>query len=712
MNKQTTFISVIFLFLFGLLTLQAQNLIVNHQFDDGTNNWSTRGVDLSVDTSLNLSGMYAAKVIKANEGGNIWSNQLYQTLPDTGLMQAGKVYRLTFMGYADTIKNVSPMFQQTGTHATPFSTSLMFDTVPRIYGPFNYHCQQTRQDMILTFMVGQGAATTLYFDSIVVIELSKPEVTFHKPPDSSYYNIGDTIKAEANITDADGSIEHVYFFLGNDTIGFDTLAPFTVEYEVTTPNTYQLVAKAMDNDLLTESDSITVIVNDPPVANIVEDTIIVIAPETSTDIIGIASDSDGSVTSYQWNQLSGPAVTMVGDTTDTLSLSGMTNGRYVFEFVIIDNYAASDTDRVVVKRLNKPSITITQPVEFSIIHLDDTLQVRTNATDIDGTIDRVDFYLGGSSIGSATSDPFSLNYQVNTPGVYQLIAMATDNDDMTDSDTITITVNATPVATIAEDSIIIVMPDNSVNITGSGNDSDGTVDAYQWNQLSGPAATIADETTSTVQLSDLVVGIYQFELIVTDNHGATGSDTVVVEVQQYTNQPPTATISEDTVVVSMPDNSVNITGMGNDSDGTVDAYQWNQLSGPAVTIAGETTSTLQLSDLTVGTYEFELVVTDDKGDTGKDTVVVIEQLSNNIGQVIAEKINIYPVPANDIVYMKGLPRNTTIEIYNILGNQLIKKEHNGDDLLNIDVTNLPSGIYVIQIKQNETMIVTTNLIKK
>lgn len=87
------------------------------------------------------------------------------------------------------------------------------------------------------------------------------------------------------------------------------------------------------------------------------------------------------------------------------------------------------------------------------------------------------------------------------------------------------TANAGPDQTVASGSTVF--------LNGSGSDSDGTIVAYQWTQTSGPAVTLNNSTSATASFtapqvtSNTVLG---FQLTVTDNGGATGSDSVSVTV--------------------------------------------------------------------------------------------------------------------------------------------------------------------------------------
>ena len=74
-----------------------------------------------------------------------------------------------------------------------------------------------------------------------------------------------------------------------------------------------------------------------------------------------------------------------------------------------------------------------------------------------------------------------------------------------------------------------------------------------------------------------------FELTVTDNEGATSTDTVNIGVNNViVNQPPTANAGQDQVV-NEGDNVVLNGTSSSDPDGTIESYSWTQTSGTAVT---------------------------------------------------------------------------------------------------------------------------------
>lgn len=90
--------------------------------------------------------------------------------------------------------------------------------------------------------------------------------------------------------------------------------------------------------------------------------------------------------------------------------------------------------------------------------------------------------------------------------------------------------NAAPFANAGTDKTI-ALPTNSVTLSGTGYDNDGTIQAYQWVKTSGPIPfKINSPAASATTVSGLEAGIYTFRLLVTDNDGTTASDEVRVTV--------------------------------------------------------------------------------------------------------------------------------------------------------------------------------------
>ncbi len=87
------------------------------------------------------------------------------------------------------------------------------------------------------------------------------------------------------------------------------------------------------------------------------------------------------------------------------------------------------------------------------------------------------------------------------------------------------------------------------------------------------------------------------------------------------NTPPTVGASADKSI-TLPTNTLTITGAASDPDGSIASVSWSKVSGSTVSLSGTSTLRLSLSNLLQGTYTFRLTATDNLGATKYDDVVV------------------------------------------------------------------------------------------
>ena len=166
----------------------------------------------------------------------------------------------------------------------------------------------------------------------------------------------------------------------------------------------------------------------------------------------------------------------------------------------------------------------------------------------------------------------------------------------------------------------ITLPANSVNLSGSGTDPDGTISAYNWTKISGPSpGTIANANAASTAVTGLVQGVYKFQLQVTDNDGAAGFDTAQVTVNSAGNSSPTANAGGDQTIDA---STTTLNGSGTDQDGAIASYAWSKISGPSATIVSPGSASTVLTGLVEGMYQFQLKVTDNKGATGVDVMTL------------------------------------------------------------------------------------------
>ena len=185
--------------------------------------------------------------------------------------------------------------------------------------------------------------------------------------------------------------------------------------------------------------------------------------------------------------------------------------------------------------------------------------------------------------------------------------------------------NKPPVALAGKDTTII-LPVDSVILDGSASTDDKKIVSYQWTKISGPDTfKIVQPTAARTTVNQLVKGVFEFELKVTDAEGLFSKDTVQVTVNAAgsTNQPPVANAGKDTIIL-LPVNTVMLDGSAStDPDNNIVSYSWTKISGPSsFNIVNVNAVQTQVSNLTEGTYQFELKVTDAGGLIDRDTMMV------------------------------------------------------------------------------------------
>lgn len=118
----------------------------------------------------------------------------------------------------------------------------------------------------------------------------------------------------------------------------------------------------------------------------------------------------------------------------------------------------------------------------------------------------------------------------------------------------------------------VTLPQDSVTLTGSATDQDGTIVSYAWTQVSGTAATIVSPTATTTKIRGLSTsGVRTFKLTATDNSSNTGSANVSIT----SNPAVTTVVSNAPYAPQYPAAKIVKVGVGEyqttylHSDGTV-----------------------------------------------------------------------------------------------------------------------------------------------
>ena len=166
---------------------------------------------------------------------------------------------------------------------------------------------------------------------------------------------------------------------------------------------------------------------------------------------------------------------------------------------------------------------------------------------------------------------------------------------------------------------------STVVVEGGGSDPDGEIVSYAWSQVSGLSVSLQNANNRIVQFTaPATSGVVRLKLTVTDNDGLSGSDEVLIEIQEPAappNEGPQADAGPDiTVQVGQV---VEITGQGTDADGQISQWRWSQMSGPAVTLQNAESQTVRFTAPgEAGQVRLRLRVFDNDGAWDTDDVII------------------------------------------------------------------------------------------
>jgi len=351
-------------------------------------------------------------------------------------------------------------------------------------------------------------------------------------------------------TDSDGTISSYAWsqVSGPSTATLSGQNTATLNISACVQGVYTFSLTVTDDKGATASDNVSVEflkANTAPTANAGIDQAITL-PTNSTTITGSGTDSDGTISTYAWSQLSGPsAATTSGQNTASLNISACVQGTYAFALTVTDNQGATATDNVSVEFVSSAN---TPPVvnagsDFTILLPIMTGSITADASDTGGTIvSYVWTKTWGPAATLTNANASTLTFVGSATGTYTFSVTVTDNSGQSATDEIKVTIKkAPPVANAGVDKQV-VQPASTTTLDGVGTDADGTITGYAWKQTSGPAAVIADPTQAVAQVSGLTaVGQYVFMLTVTDNDNQKTSDYVKVVVSKATTTTQTTT---------------------------------------------------------------------------------------------------------------------------------------------------------------------------
>ncbi|XP_063537296.1 dyslexia-associated protein KIAA0319 [Cydia strobilella] len=378
-------------------------------------------------------------------------------------------------------------------------------------------------------------------------------------------------------------------------------------------------------------------VNTPPQAIVTPQTQTVKLPNSVAVLDGSSSKDDDAIISWHWELTSGP----IGyqpplEDKPTLVLKDLKQpGNYTFKLTV------EDSDHV--KNSTTANITVLNHTDYppeANAGQDVIIYLPNNNLTLNGSLSTDDHEITSWEWTKAAEDENKAVDMQNThspylqlsnlsEGMYTFVLKVTDSSGQTSAAEVHVFVkpptNTPPEAHAGPDQFIS-LPQTWVTLNGSASHDDHRIVAYTWRCLVGPTnSTILNFNESVANATGLTKGQYVFSLTVLDDNGNSASDNVTVNVAQNQNSPPKANAGGNQVLY-LPLPVLILNGSKSSDDFRIVSWKWTRsgsgLAAGTVILDSDREPVLMLTNIEPGRYVFELTVTDDQGDSDRDTVSV------------------------------------------------------------------------------------------
>lgn len=466
--------------------------------------------------------------------------------------------------------------------------------------------------------------------------LIAPVVVIDTPADGSTLTVNtpQTISATASLTN--GTVTSVAFSANGTSIGSATVYPYTINWTPTTLGTFTITAVATGSNSAQATAVSTITVNSataPTVSITAPSTGSTVGVNLAQTITATAASSTGYIASVEF-LVNGKTLSTDTVFPYTASWTPSGTGTYILTAVAKDNSGVITTSApasITVAASAAPTVSLTNPGSGSSYTIGSSLTLTAAASDSDGTITQVSFYVNGALLSTDTTAPYTSSiWTPASSGNYTLTAQAADNSgNVTTSTAVTVTIgsNAAPTVSITSPaSGLNYSLGNNVLIGAVASDTDGFIASVQFfanGQLIG-AKTAAPYTVSWKPAS---AGTFALTAVATDNIGSSTTSTAV-SVTVTSAIAPSVSLTNPAsgasygVGTSIPLNAA-VTG-GNGPTAQVEFF----INGASLSIDSSAPYNTVWTPASAGTYSLIAVATDNAGVSGTSTAINVTVTSN------------------------------------------------------------------------------------
>jgi RHS repeat-associated protein len=487
-----------------------------------------------------------------------------------------------------------------------------------------------------------------------------PTVSLTAPASGASVAVNTSITMSATASDSDGSINRVEFWVDGAKVDQDASSPYSRNWTAATPGNHTIQGRAFDNrGAMTATMAITItVVNTPPTISLASPT----AGSTWTvgdplQMTATASDSDGSIDHVEfWID----NVKKAEDTSSPYAYSGwtVTAGDHAIKVKAVDDLGAiTATSAINIHGNYLPTVALTSPANGASYEVGDSVPMSATASDSDGSINRVEFWVDGAKVDQDASSPYSRNWSAAGVGDHTIQAQAFDNRGaMTATTAVTVHV-AAPANTAPN--VDLSTPGNrttfafgeTVPLTAIAHDADGdgTIDRIEIWEGSNK---LGQGTGSTYSLDwdGVASGPHTLQARAYDDDQAMGTDSVTITVSEAGNAVPTVDLTtpgNQTTYAFGESVPLSATAHDADGDATIDRIEIWDGSNKLGQGAGSTYS-LDWDGAASGSHDLQARVYDDEQAMGTDSITITVNAPANVPPTVN-----LTSPADGATYTSG-----------------------------------------------------------
>lgn len=551
----------------------------------------------------------------------------------------------------------------------------------------------------------------------ITIYNAPPVVIINTPANNQAFDSDDQVIINSTITDSDGTISKVEFFLNDSLVGSATSAPYDLALNNLTSGTYNITVKATDNLNKEDSETIQITVSNklPSIS--------ITTPSNGTKFnfsepIALnvnANDPDGSIKNVEY-YINGVLTTTRSHPDFSFTWTNATIGDFEIVAFATDNDGAKVASAPLIISVDKRPVTVSliSPEINSNYEFGSDIDFSATVTDPDNAVVKIEYYSNDIKIGESSAPDYQYTWSNSVSGNFEVYAVVIEGNGKRDtSNKVVININnpnKPPVISITSPgSNSTYSYCSEIQLAATSTDEDGIITKVEFSvndQLIGTDLS----APYTLSVRNLDPGLNTITATAYDNKGGESSSNVSISIMET----PVITfdiLSEKDTIKSGNGITIQTTTLDsvyflNTSDLNplkVKTFEWSLSDG--------TTSKeifLAHNFIQGGLYKAALILTDINGcEISQEVQVLVKDtaLQAQESYWIPNALSPYETnPENKVikVYGKLAPEDFSFTIYSRWG-QVLYSTTNLAEAKNIgwDGDNAPMDTYTYVLKAKE-----------